>query len=213
MRHRVAGRKLSRHTQHRRWMFRNMLVSLLDHERLTTTLAKAKELRSWADKIITLGKRNDLHARRQAFALLRSEDIVKKLFVEIAPRFKDRQGGYTRIYRMGWRHGDAAPLSLIEWVTAAPTVEKKKSAVKKAKEALKKVTPKGKDVEEKGEKVKKEPEGKKPKEAKAPKAGAKKEEKKKEVKGKETKVKEAKAKQTKGESAKGKETKKKEKEK
>ena len=211
MRHRVAGRKLSRHTQHRRWMFRNMLVSLLDHERLTTTLAKAKELRSWADKIITLGKRNDLHARRQAFALLRSEDIVKKLFGEIAPRFKDRQGGYTRIYRMGWRQGDAAPLSLIELVTTAQTEEKKKSAVKKAKEALKKVAPKGKEVEEKEEKAKKEPEGKKPKEAKAPKAGAKKEEKKTEVKGKEAKVKEVKAKQTKGESAKGKETKKKEK--
>jgi large subunit ribosomal protein L17 len=185
-----------------------MLVSLLDHERLKTTLAKAKELRMWADKIITLGKRNDLHARRQAFALLRSEDIVKKLFGEIAPRFKDRQGGYTRIYRIGWRHGDAAPLSLIELVTAAPTEEKKKSAMKKAKEALKKVTPKGKGVEEKEEKAKKEPE---PKEARAPKAGAKKEEKKKEVKGKEAKVKEVKTKQTKGESAKGKETKKKEK--
>jgi len=211
MRHRVAGRKLSRHTQHRRWMFRNMLVSLLEHERLETTLAKAKELRVWADKIITLGKRNDLHARRQAFALLRSEDIVKKLFGEIAPRFKDRQGGYTRIYRTGWRQGDAAPLSLIEWVTGAPTEEKKKSAVKKAKEALKKVAPKGKGVEEKEEKAKKEPEGRKPKGAKAPKAGAKKEEKKKEVKGKEPKGKELKAKPTKGESAKGKETKKKEK--
>ena len=208
MRHRVAGRKLSRHTQHRRWMFRNMLVSLLDHERLKTTLAKAKELRMWADKIITLGKRNDLHARRQAFALLRSEDIVKKLFEEIAPRFKDRQGGYTRIYRIGWRRGDAAPLSLIELVTAAPTGEKKKSTVKKAKEALKKVVPKGKGVEEKGEKARKEPEAKEPK---APKAAAKKEDKKKEMKGKEGEVKEARAKQTKGERAKGKETKKKEK--
>lgn len=208
MRHRVAGRKLSRHTQHRRWMFRNMLVSLLDHERLKTTLAKAKELRMWADKIITLGKRNDLHARRQAFALLRSEDIVKKLFEEIAPRFKDRQGGYTRIYRIGWRRGDAAPLSLIELVTAAPTGEKKKSAVKKAKEALKKVVPKGKGVEEKEEKARKEPEAKEPK---APKAAAKKEDKKKEMKGKEGEVKEARAKQTKGERAKGKETKKKEK--
>jgi len=208
MRHRVAGRKLSRHTQHRRWMFRNMLVSLLDHERLKTTLAKAKELRMWADKIITLGKRNDLHARRQAFALLRSEDIVKKLFEEIAPRFKDRQGGYTRIYRIGWRRGDAAPLSLIELVTAAPTGEKKKSTVKKAKEALKKVVPKGKGVEEKEEKARKEPEAKEPK---APKAAAKKEDKKKEMKGKEGEVKEARAKQTKGERAKGKETKKKEK--
>jgi len=211
MRHRVAGRKLSRHTQHRRWMFRNMLVSLLDHERLKTTLAKAKELRMWADKIITLGKRNDLHARRQAFALLRSEDIVKKLFEEIAPRFKDRQGGYTRIYRIGWRRGDAAPLSLIELVPAAPTGEKKKSTVKKAKEALKKVVPKGKGVEEKEEKARKEPEAKEPKEAKAPKAAAKKEDKKKEMKGKEGEVKEARAKQTKGERAKGKETKKKEK--
>jgi len=209
MRHRVAGRKLSRHTQHRRWMFRNMLVSLLDHERLRTTLAKAKELRVWADKIITLGKRNDLHARRQAFALLRSEDIVKKLFGEIAPRFKDRQGGYTRIYRMGWRQGDAAPLSLIELVTTAPTEEKKKSAVKKAKEALKKVAPKGKDLEEKEEKAKKEPEGKKPKEAKAPKAGAKKEEKKKEVKGKEVRGKETKDKKAKDKEERRKETKKK----
>jgi len=209
MRHRVAGRKLSRHTQHRRWMFRNMLVSLLDHERLRTTLAKAKELRMWADKIITLGKRNDLHARRQAFALLRSEDIVKKLFGEIAPRFKDRQGGYTRIYRMGWRQGDAAPLSLIELVTTAPTEEKKKSAVKKAKEALKKVAPKGKDLEEKEEKAKKEPEGKKPKEAKAPKAGAKKEEKKKEVKGKEVRGKETKDKKAKDKEERRKETKKK----
>jgi len=186
-----------------------MLVSLLDHERLRTTLAKAKELRVWADKIITLGKRNDLHARRQAFALLRSEDIVKKLFGEIAPRFKDRQGGYTRIYRMGWRHGDAAPLSLIELVTVAPTEEKKKSAVKKAKEALKKVAPKGKEVEEKEEKAKKEPEGKKPKEAKAPKAGAKKEEKKKEVKGKDVRGKETKDKKAKDKKERRKETKKK----
>jgi len=186
-----------------------MLVSLLDHERLRTTLAKAKELRVWADKIITLGKRNDLHARRQAFALLRSEDIVKKLFGEIAPRFKDRQGGYTRIYRMGWRQGDAAPLSLIELVTTAPTEEKKKSAVKKAKEALKKVAPKGKEVEEKEEKAKKEPEGKKPKEAKAPKAGAKKEEKKKEVKGKEVRGKETKDKKAKDKEERRKETKKK----
>jgi len=186
-----------------------MLVSLLDHERLRTTLAKAKELRVWADKIITLGKRNDLHARRQAFALLRSEDIVKKLFGEIAPRFKDRQGGYTRIYRMGWRQGDAAPLSLIELVTTAQTEEKKKSAVKKAKEALKKVAPKGKDLEEKEEKAKKEPEGKKPKEAKAPKAGAKKEEKKKEVKGKEVRGKETKDKKAKDKEERRKETKKK----
>ena len=91
MRHRVAGRKLSRHSQHRKLMFRNMLVSLLEHERIQTTISKAKELRSMADKIITLGKKGSLHARRRAFALLRNESIVKKLFDEIAPRFKDRQ--------------------------------------------------------------------------------------------------------------------------
>lgn len=156
MRHRVAGRKFSRHSQHRELMFRNMVVSLLTHDRIKTTLPKAKELRSWADKIITLGKKGDLAARRRAFDFLRDRDAVKKLFDEIAPRFKDRQGGYTRIYKMGTRLGDAAPLSLIELTTyAAPKKEKKKSAVKKAKEVLKKVTPKKKErggKEEKGEK-------------------------------------------------------------
>jgi len=91
MRHRVAGRKLSRHTQHRELMFRNMLVSLLQYERIKTTLAKGKELRSWADRIISLGKKGTLHARRRAFALLRDKGIVKKLFDEIAPKFKDRR--------------------------------------------------------------------------------------------------------------------------
>jgi len=168
MRHRVAGRKLSRTTQHRELMFRNMLVSLLQHERIKTTLAKGKELRSWADKIITLGKKGTLHARRQAFALLRDEGIVKKLFDEIAPKLKDREGGYTRIYKMGWRHGDGAPLSLVELVTFSSPEEKKKSPVKKAKEVLEKVTPKKKGKEEKKEKREEEKEkGKgKPKEKK-----------------------------------------------
>ena len=152
MRHRVAGRKLSRTTQHRELMFRNMLVSLLQHERIKTTLAKGKELRSWADKIITLGKKGSLHARRQAFALLRNEGIVKKLFDEIAPKLRGREGGYTRIYKMGWRHGDGAPLSLVELVTFSSPEEKKKSPVKKAKEVLEKVTPKKKGKEEKKEK-------------------------------------------------------------
>ena len=167
MRHRVAGRKLSRHTQHRMLMFRNMLVSLLDHERIKTTLPKAKELRSWADKMVTLGKKGTLHARRQAFSLLRDEGIVKKLFDEIAPRFKDRPGGYTRIYKMGWRQGDAAPLSLVELVTLAKGEEKKKSAVKKAKEVLKKVAPGRKKKEEGKEKKpeKKAPKKKEEKEA------------------------------------------------
>lgn len=156
MRHRVAGRKLSRHTQHRKLMFRNMLVSLLQHERIKTTLAKAKELRGWVDKIVTLGKKNTLHARRQAFALLRNEGIVKKLFDEIAPRLKDRMGGYTHIYKMGWRQGDGAPLSLIELTTLPLPEQKKKSPVKKAKEVLEKVVPKKKEKVEKKEKEKKE---------------------------------------------------------
>jgi large subunit ribosomal protein L17 len=156
MRHRVAGRKLSRHTQHRELMFRNMVVSLLQHERIKTTLAKGKELRSWADKIISLGKKANLHARRQAFALLRNESIVKKLFDEIAPKMKDREGGYTRIYKLGWRQGDGAPLSLVELVTFSSPEQKKKSPVKKAKEVLEKVAPKIKGKEKKEKKVKKE---------------------------------------------------------
>jgi large subunit ribosomal protein L17 len=154
MRHRVAGRKFSRPTQHRELMFRNMLVSLLEHERIKTTLAKGKELRSWADRMITLGKRGTLHARRRAFALLRDKGIVKKLFDEIAPKFKDRAGGYTRVYKLGWRQGDAAPLSLVELVTFSHPEEKKKSTITKAKEVLEKVTPKKKEKGEKKEKVK-----------------------------------------------------------
>jgi large subunit ribosomal protein L17 len=135
-----------------------MLVSLLQHERIKTTLAKGKEFRGWVDKIITLGKKNNLHARRQAFALLRNEGIVKKLFDKIAPQLKDRGGGYTRIYKMGWRQGDGAPLSLVELVTFAPKKEKKKSTVEKAKRVLEKVTPKrkGKEGEKEKEKEKKE---------------------------------------------------------
>jgi large subunit ribosomal protein L17 len=166
MRHRVAGRKLSRHTQHRELMFRNMLVSLLQYERIKTTLAKGKELRSWADRIISLGKKGTLHARRRAFALLRDKGIVKKLFDEIAPKFKNRQGGYTRVYRLGWRQGDGAPLSLVELVTYAAPEEKKKSTLKKAKEVLEKVTPKKKEKVEKKEKEKEKEKGKEKKEKK-----------------------------------------------
>jgi large subunit ribosomal protein L17 len=159
MRHRVAGRKLSRHTQHRELMFRNMLVSLLQHERIRTTLAKGKELRSWADRMISLGKQGTLHARRRAFALLRNEGIVKKLFDEIAPKLKEREGGYTRVYKLGWRQGDAAPLSLVELVTFAHPEEKKKSTMTKAKQVLEKVTPKKKEkVETKGKEKGKEKE-------------------------------------------------------
>ena len=163
MRHRVAGRKFSRHTQHRKLMFRNMLVSLLRHGRIKTTLAKGKELRGWADKIISLSKKGTLHARRQAFAILRDREIVKKLFEEIAPGLKDRQGGYTRIYKMGWRQGDAAPLSLVELATFSSPEKKKKSAVKKAKEVLEKVAHKKIEKGEKKEKKIKKKEKEAPK--------------------------------------------------
>ena len=185
MRHRVAGRKLSRHTQHRELMFRNMLVSLLQHERIRTTLAKGKEFRSWVDRMITLGKKGTLHARRQAFALLRNHEMVKKLFDEIAPKLKDREGGYTRIYKMGWRQGDGAPLSLVELATFSHPEEKKKSPVTKAKEALEKVAPKKKGKEEIEEK--KEKKGKKEKIEKKEKGARKEKEEKKEKKGKEGK--------------------------
>lgn len=95
-------------------MFRNMVTSLLWSERIQTTDAKAKELRRWADRMVTLGKRGTLHARRQALAFVRSRRVVAKLFDEIAPRFRDRPGGYTRITKLGLRRGDAAPLSVIE---------------------------------------------------------------------------------------------------
>jgi large subunit ribosomal protein L17 len=131
-----------------------MLVSLLQYERIKTTLAKGKELRRWADKIISLGKQGTLHARRRVFALLRDEGIVKKLFNEIAPKLKDREGGYTRVYRLGWRQGDGAPLSLVELITYAAPEEKKKSTIKKAKEVLEKVTPKKREKVEKKEKGK-----------------------------------------------------------
>jgi len=134
-----------------------MLVSLLQHERIRTTLAKGKELRIWADQIISLAKKDTLHARRLAFARLRNETVVKKLFDEIAPKMKDREGGYTRIYKLGWRQGDGAPLSLVELVSYSPAEEKKKSAVEKAKEVLGKVTPKKK--KETKEKEKKEEKG------------------------------------------------------
>jgi large subunit ribosomal protein L17 len=182
MRHRVAGRKLSRHTQHRELMFRNMLVSLLQHERIRTTLAKGKEFRGWVDRMITLGKKGTLHARRQAFALLRSHEMVKKLFDEIVPKLKNREGGYTRIYKMGWRQGDGAPLSLVELATFSHPEEKKKSAVTKAKEVLGKVAPKKKGKEEVEEKK-----GKKEKKEKKERGARKEKEEKKEKKGKEGK--------------------------
>ena len=120
MRHRNAGRKLSRSGSHRSAMFANMTKALFTYGRIKTTDAKAKELRRFAERLVTLGKKNTLHARRQAHATLRSEDMVQRLFGEIATTFKDRHGGYTRIMKVGYRHGDNAPMSFIELVGFEP---------------------------------------------------------------------------------------------
>jgi large subunit ribosomal protein L17 len=116
MRHGVAGRKLGVTSSHRLAMFRNMAVALLKHEQITTTLPKAKELRPVAEKLITLGKRGGLHARRQAYAELRDDKIVAKLFGPLADRYKARPGGYTRVLKAGTRYGDAASMAVIELV-------------------------------------------------------------------------------------------------
>lgn len=123
MRHNHSGRRLGRTTSHRIAMFRNMVTSLLNHERIVTTDAKAKEIRCVAEKMITLGKRGDLHAQRQAAAYIREKSVVTKLFSTIAPRYKDRAGGYTRIIKLGQRLGDAASLSVIELVEEATAQE------------------------------------------------------------------------------------------
>jgi large subunit ribosomal protein L17 len=116
MRHGVAGRKLNVTSTHRLAMFRNMAVALLKHEQITTTLPKAKELRPVAERLITLGKRGGLHARRQAYAQLRDDVIVSKLFGTLADRYKVRAGGYTRVLKAGVRYGDAANMAVIELV-------------------------------------------------------------------------------------------------
>lgn len=120
MRHRMAGRKLNRTSSHRKAMFANMTVSLLRHEQIMTTLPKAKELRRFADRMITLGKRRSLHARRQAASFLRDDAVVAKLFGPLADRYKERGGGYTRVLRAGFRHGDNAPVAVIELVERDP---------------------------------------------------------------------------------------------
>ena len=116
MRHRMSGRKLNRTSKHRQMLFRNMSQALIKHEQIVTTLAKARELRPVVERLITLGKRGDLHARRQAFARLRDNDMVSKLFDALAERYADRQGGYTRIIKAGYRYGDSAAMAVIEFV-------------------------------------------------------------------------------------------------
>ena len=112
----MAYRKLGRDSSARKALLRGIVTSLFQHERIETTEAKAKELRKVADKMLTLAKRSDLHARRQVMAYMMDEDVVKKLFDEVAPKYKDRQGGYTRIIKAGVRQGDAAPMVIIELV-------------------------------------------------------------------------------------------------
>lgn len=116
MRHRLANRKLGRTSSHRRAMLRNMVTEFIDKERIVTTLPKAKELRSVAEKMITLGKRDGLHARRQALAYIRKKEVVHKLFADVAPRFAERNGGYTRILKLGIRKGDNAEVAILELV-------------------------------------------------------------------------------------------------
>jgi large subunit ribosomal protein L17 len=133
MHHKKAGRKLGRTTSHRKAMLRNMVTSLLKEEKIVTTDAKAKELRSIAEKMITLGKRGDLHARRQADSFIRESMVTKKLFEELSPRYNERAGGYTRIVKIGNRPGDNAPISVVELIPGPGEKSRKKEPSAKKK--------------------------------------------------------------------------------
>jgi large subunit ribosomal protein L17 len=123
MRHGKAGRKLNRTSSHRKAMFANMAASLIEHEQIVTTLPKAKELRPIVEKLVTLGKRGDLHARRQAISAIRDDKLVRRLFDTLAPRYASRNGGYLRIMKAGFRFGDNAPLAVIEFVDRDPAAK------------------------------------------------------------------------------------------
>ena len=131
MRHRQNTTKLGRTSQHRDSMLANLVGSLIRHERVRTTVSRAKAARPVAEKLVTLGKKGSLHHRRMAISALHETDLVHKLFSEIAPRFKDRAGGYTRILKLGYRQGDAAPTALLEWVVRpVPVVEAEDDSAK-----------------------------------------------------------------------------------
>ncbi len=130
MRHGHGYRKLSRTPEHRKALFANMACSLIEHEQIKTTLPKAKELRPYVEKLITLAKKGDLPARRRAIATIRQEEAVKKLFDALGPRYKDRQGGYARVLKAGFRYGDMAPMAIIELVDRDPDA---KGAVDRAR--------------------------------------------------------------------------------
>lgn len=130
MRHKKAGLKLGRTASHRDAMFRNMVTSLFKHERIKTTDAKAKELKRWADNIVTLAKKGDLHARRQALAIIRERKVVEKVFNEAAERYGASNGGYTRVIKAGFRPGDAASVSIVELIGSAPQPAKSEAKPK-----------------------------------------------------------------------------------
>ena len=144
MRHQKKTIKLGRTSEHRKALLSNQVCSLIEHERIKTTLAKAKAVRPLAEKMVTLGKKGSLHARRTALAVLRQKNAVKKLFDNIAPRSATRNGGYTRIVKLGQRKSDSAPIAFLEWVDAAPVSEEKepkKATKEKAPKAEKETTP------------------------------------------------------------------------
>lgn len=125
MRHMKRGRKLNRTAAHRKAMLRNMVTSLLEHGRITTTVAKAKELRGVADRMVTYGKKGSLHHRRMAARYVRSASVIQMLFSDYAERYGERDGGYTRVMRLGWRRGDAAEMAIIEMIPAGEVLQKK----------------------------------------------------------------------------------------
>jgi large subunit ribosomal protein L17 len=133
MRHQKKTVRLGRKAEHRKALLANQVCNLIEHQRIKTTLAKAKAVRPLAEKMVTLGKNGSIHARRMAFSALRHKDAVKKLFDEIAPRSTERNGGYTRIVRLGQRKSDSASMAFIEWVDAAVVVEEKPAEEKKTK--------------------------------------------------------------------------------
>ncbi len=125
MRHRVEGRKFGRETDQRRLMMNNLVKSMIEHGQITTTLAKAKEMRRYVERVVTYGKNDTIHSQRLAYRVLGDRTLVKKLFTEIAPTFQDRNGGYTRIIKAGYRRGDSAPMAVIQFVESSAITPKK----------------------------------------------------------------------------------------
>src|SRR5881227_3616729 len=163
MRHQKKTVRLGRKAEHRNALLANQVCNLIEHQRIKTTLAKAKAVRPLAEKMVTLGKNGSIHARRTAFSTLRHKDAVKKLFDEIAPRSTERNGGYTRIVRLGQRKSDSASMAFIEWVDAAVVVEEKAAEEKKAKKKEPKAEHKEAKREEPKAKEKETPAAEEPK--------------------------------------------------